>query len=260
MADNKLRQGALIHHDILEQTKKMTDEKFGKLMRAVLLYSRDGIIADFDDDALDFSFSFLKTNIDNCKSGYEKRCETNRQIALGRWQKEKDTNAYERIRTHANATNNNNNILSSFNISSFNKPSSSNISSFNSSFNNSSSMSVKNEKKSKTTKNKAASTSDADTPEFDKISYLIKLFERLWLNYPHKVGKEQAKTTWSKKFKSLKTKIDIDSKATLINALLTNHLNSWKTEVQKNGQTGRPKQYIPHFSTWLNDNIPNEEK
>ena len=93
----------------------------------------------------------------------------------------------------------------------------------------------------------------------DKRKYILDLFEKTWVLYPHKVGKEQAKKTWIKKLDSLKTLDDITNKARKIVLLLNNHIKSWASEVDKLGNKGRPKQYIPHFSTWLNSEVPDKE-
>lgn len=114
----------------------------------------------------------------------------------------------------------------------------------------------------------ATSLSLVETPESksnntglkakEKENYILELFEKTWLIYPHKTGKEQAKKTWSKKFNGLNTKELIREKALKIYALLENHIASWKKEVDSKGKVGRPKQFIPHFSSWLNNEIPDK--
>lgn len=108
--------------------------------------------------------------------------------------------------------------------------------------------------------NDAVSLSLTDTPKFNKSEYILTLFEKIWAIYPRKVGKEQAKKTWNKKLITLKTQEDILSKAQRISKLLQKHIKAWAEETGKNGNKGRPKQYLPHFSTWLNDEIPDKEK
>lgn len=110
----------------------------------------------------------------------------------------------------------------------------------------------KSEQKSKPSKK------DKEQSKTKLSSVVNDCFDKTWAIYPHKVGKEQAKKTWTKKLGLLKTEDEIKIKARKIYSLLTNHIDGWKKEVRKDG-VGRPKQYIPHFSTWLNDNIPDKE-
>ncbi len=129
----------------------------------------------------------------------------------------------------------------------------------------------KDENQSESDKDNTTSLSLVETPKPDKTNktdtlkakekenYVFELFDKTWSIYPHKTGKEQAKKTWLKKFNSLNTKELIREKALKIYALLEKHIASWKTEVDGKGRQGRPKQFIPHFSTWLNNEIPTKE-
>ena len=81
------------------------------------------------------------------------------------------------------------------------------------------------------------------------IEYINSLFDKIWDTYPKKASKEQAKKTWHKKLKKLKTEEDILDKAQKIAKMLNQSRTTWVNE-------NRDKQYIPHFSSWLNDNIP----
>lgn len=95
--------------------------------------------------------------------------------------------------------------------------------------------------------------------KFDKNKYILELFEKIWKVYPIKVSKEQAKKTWLKKLNKLNKQEDIYIKAKRIAMLLESHKKSWQTEVDKQGNEGRPKQFIPHFSSWLNNEIPDKD-
>lgn len=109
---------------------------------------------------------------------------------------------------------------------------------------------------------KTTSHFEATAPKFEKDQkekYILELFDKIWVVYPRKVGKEQAKATWTKKFVRLKTQEEVLLKAKRIATLLVAHKKQWANEVNNKGEKGRPKQYIPHFSTWLNDEIPNTE-
>ena len=97
---------------------------------------------------------------------------------------------------------------------------------------------------------------DDDSSEYDKI---IKYFEQTWLIYPRKEGKVQAKTTFTHK---VYTK---DEEVSRLNALkiykiLQRQIKAWENE---NNGGGRKNQFIPHFSSWLNDNfedVPKKER
>ncbi len=97
---------------------------------------------------------------------------------------------------------------------------------------------------------------DDDSSEYDKI---IKYFEQTWLIYPRKEGKVQAKTTFTHK---VYTK---DEEVSRLNALkiykiLQRQIKAWDNE---NNGGGRKNQFIPHFSSWLNDNfedVPKKER
>lgn len=104
-----------------------------------------------------------------------------------------------------------------------------------------------------------ATENPEETAKFDKNSYIYELFEKIWQVYPVKVSKEQAKKTWLKKLNKLNTKEQIYIKAKKIAMLLENHKKSWGNEVDKQGNEGRPKQFIPHFSSWLNNEIPDKD-
>lgn len=255
------KRGVIMYFEILEQTKSLTNEQFGKLMRAVIEYNEHGVVPTFDEQILEISFNFIKASVDSNNERYKEKCEMNRQIALGRWHKKDDANECERIRTDTNDANINKNISSFNEESSFNninnnkKIQTTSSSNNSSSFNNSSFL-----KENSPNGDETVSHSLTDTPKFNKNEYISTLFEKIWAIYPRKVGKEQAKKTWNRKLTTLKTQDDILNKAKRISMLLQKHIKAWAEETGKDGNKGRPKQYLPHFSTWLNDEIPDKEK
>lgn len=91
------------------------------------------------------------------------------------------------------------------------------------------------------------------TSEYDKI---IKYFEQTWSIYPRKEGKVQAKTTFTHK---VYTKDDEVSRlnALKIYKILQRQIKAWDNE---NNGDGRKNQFIPHFSSWLNDNFEDVPK
>lgn len=89
--------------------------------------------------------------------------------------------------------------------------------------------------------------------DYDKI---IDYFEKTWCIYPRKEGRVQAKTTFTHKV------FDKDEEISRILARrvyksLERQIQSWQNE---NNGAGRDKQYIPFFSTWLNDNFEDVPK
>lgn len=108
--------------------------------------------------------------------------------------------------------------------------------------------------------NKDKSATDSKPVKFKKEPYIKELFDKTWVIYPHKTGKEQAKKTFTKKLIDYKTQEEIRDKALRIYKLLQNHITTWAKETDGKGNIiGRPKQFIPHFSTWLNQNVPDKE-
>lgn len=244
-------------HSILEKAEKLNDEQFGKLMRAIFIYSRDGKLPDFkDDERIEMAFDFIKADIDNDKENYNDKCEKNRQIALGRWQKKDmqnndNANGCERMRTDANDANtiqynNSYNLNSSFNNlhKCFND---NNISPSNSKSTSLNTQPPLSQDKPDDIHQKGKKQSKY----IEKEKYILTLFDKIWVFYPKKVGKEQARKTWTKKLINLKTSEEILNKSKVIFTLLNNHIKSWKDD-------GRTIRFIPHFSSWLNDEIPDK--
>lgn len=97
---------------------------------------------------------------------------------------------------------------------------------------------------------------DDSNNEYDKI---LKYFEQTWSIYPRKESKVQAKTTFTHK---VYTKDEEISRATALKIykILQRQNAVWENE---NNGNGREKQYIPLFSSWLNDNfedVPKKER
>ena len=89
----------------------LTDEQLGQLTRAIFLYARDGKTINLEP-VVRMAFAFIKDNIERNKDKYQSKCEKNRQIALERERKKREsrekavnTNVHERARTCENNTN-----------------------------------------------------------------------------------------------------------------------------------------------------------
>lgn len=228
------KNGVVMYHDLLEQLKDFTDEQFGKFTRILIKYDKDGKIPEFDDLQLKLAFQMLKPNMDRNKEKYGITCERRRIAgALGGRQKAINlanaSKCYQNLANVANLADNDNDNDNDNDIEK-----------------------EKDNKEKESIKEKKKSVND------DMQAYLKTLFNRIWEFYPKKTGKEQARKTWIKKFKGLKTKEDINAKAIKIKQLLTAHIDVWSKETGKQGEVGRPTQFIPHFSSWLNDEIPDK--
>lgn len=76
-------------------------------------------------------------------------------------------------------------------------------------------------------------------------------FEKTYAIYPRKVSKEQARKTYAHKLVGL----DVEGARKVANTIykcLEKQLVVWGNE--KDGE-GRLQEFLPHFSTWLNDNF-----
>lgn len=81
-------------------------------------------------------------------------------------------------------------------------------------------------------------------------------FSKTYELYPRKVGKVQAKTTFTKKLKGL-SREEAKKKAVGIYKMLQRQIELWKKE---NDWQGRKLEHIPYFSSWLNANIEDNTK
>lgn len=88
----------------LEQTtRKLTDEQFGILMRAILGYRFRGEEYNGDDMAIDVAFQFIASQVDRSE---ETKANRSKSVSA-RWEKEKgaDTNLYNDAQNDTNAYN-----------------------------------------------------------------------------------------------------------------------------------------------------------
>lgn len=74
-------------------------------------------------------------------------------------------------------------------------------------------------------------------------------FDKLWKMYPKKINKELAKRTFEHKFRGLNEE-ECKEKANKIYLLFSKQNQQWQDKRTK-------IEYIPHYSTWLNNQIPN---
>jgi len=263
MANKSKKRGVIVNYDIIARTQKLNDEQFGKLMRALISYDETGVIPSLDV-SIEPYFDVIKVDIDENKAEYDRKCLENKAKLDRYWEdvkkglknrkNNKDTNVYNGIQMYTNDTDkiikSSSNIESSSNYNNIKKTQTTDSSNIDNSLN---IGSFPKENSS------PASLSLATTPKFDKKEYINSLFEKVWAIYPRKVGKEQAKKTWFKKLSYLKDANDILGRAKTICLHLNKHIKAWAEETGKDGNKGRPKQFLPHFSSWLNDEIPDKE-
>lgn len=94
--------GFICHDDYLKKTDKLSDEQFGRLIRACIKYHSTGEIVELNDiEAM--AFEFIKFDIDTAEKKYLMKCETNRKNRLNKLTDDNDrhqtsTNDNERER------------------------------------------------------------------------------------------------------------------------------------------------------------------
>lgn len=84
------------------------------------------------------------------------------------------------------------------------------------------------------------------------VETINEYFDKTYAIYPKKVSKEQAKKTYEHKFRGLAQE-DARKLANYIYINLEKQVQVWGNEY---GGKGREREFVPHMSTWLNDNIP----
>ena len=74
----------------LDQLKSCTDEELGRLLRASLIYGRDGTIPSFPEGSKEsIVWGFLQTQIDGDFARYEKKSAAGKKANETRWSKQK---------------------------------------------------------------------------------------------------------------------------------------------------------------------------
>ena len=102
------KDSILLYTAYREKFKKLTDEQFGKLVRAMLEYEATGKDPVIDDMAVSLSFDVVRYDMDVNTKKYQEKCDHNRENIKKRWEKKKDTTVYDRKRTNTNHTDNDN--------------------------------------------------------------------------------------------------------------------------------------------------------
>lgn len=79
-----MKNSFIVYYQYAEHFELLTDEELGRLIRAMLLYDRDGTLPQFEG-ILKMAFSFIKTQLDIDKKKFNTICERNRKNIQKRW-------------------------------------------------------------------------------------------------------------------------------------------------------------------------------
>lgn len=71
------KKSFILYLDMRSTLAKLSDESYGRLMRAVFDYAAEGIIPEFTDMCEDLMFSVIKTTLDRDEEKYREVCRRN---------------------------------------------------------------------------------------------------------------------------------------------------------------------------------------
>ena len=71
------RNSFIVYYELEEQTKTLTDEQLGKLLRGMFVYQKQGKMPIFNDECVQIAFEFVKTYLDINDDKYKERCRKN---------------------------------------------------------------------------------------------------------------------------------------------------------------------------------------
>ena len=109
MKQNKERPGVMIYFHIFEMLKLLDTQQVGEVMLALMAYAKDGIEPQFREQVMQIVWVNMKNASDVDKERYAERCKNAKAAIEKRWNKQEDTDVYERIPTYTKHTNNNTN-------------------------------------------------------------------------------------------------------------------------------------------------------
>ena len=101
-----MKNSFIVYYQYAEHFELLTDEELGRLIRAMLLYDKDGTLPQFEG-VLKMAFSFIKTQLDIDKNKFNTICERNRKNIQKRW-KNKNTTGKSGIPKNTKNTDNDN--------------------------------------------------------------------------------------------------------------------------------------------------------
>lgn len=99
----KAKPGFMVYHDKLAMLDKLPDDKFHAIMHAILVYSADSVMPEFDDTSLMVIFDMWKQMLDNDAASYVDKRKRARAAANARWGSKTDADACEAMQDDAEA-------------------------------------------------------------------------------------------------------------------------------------------------------------
>ena len=84
---NQKRKSLVLYHDSYSLISMLSDEEAGKLIKAVFEFDISGILPDDLNDKQKMVFAVIQNYLILNRENYEKKCRTNRRVALEREQK-----------------------------------------------------------------------------------------------------------------------------------------------------------------------------
>ncbi len=84
------KKSFVLYHDYFEHVALLSDEEAGKLFKAVLEYVNTGIMPELRGASF-MAFSFISSQLKRDLDKYEEKCRKNREIALEREQKRRES-------------------------------------------------------------------------------------------------------------------------------------------------------------------------
>jgi len=94
------KKSVLLYCDIIHTIEKLEDAEAGKLFKHYLRYIND-LNPEAPDKLTEIIFEPIKQNLKRDLKKWEAKSQRNSEIAKASWEKRKDANAYERIKTDA---------------------------------------------------------------------------------------------------------------------------------------------------------------
>ena len=70
--------GFMLYHGHVKSAARLTDAEFGRLIRALTVYSETGIVPELQGPEI-YLFDLFRADVDTNQAKYRIRCETNRK-------------------------------------------------------------------------------------------------------------------------------------------------------------------------------------
>lgn len=97
-----MKDSIVVFTAYLDKFGALSDEQFGQLFRALLMYQK-GVEPQISDSMVELAFGVARYDVDACNKKYDDICEQNRRNIRERWKRaNEDSGVYERIRPNTN--------------------------------------------------------------------------------------------------------------------------------------------------------------